>query len=395
MAKLKTLAIAGLCLALSACSLFNKEEDVIVMAEVPEFDNQFDSRISWQVSVGKGVKDYYSQLTPLVAYDTLFAAERFGKVQAYDLSGKLLWTQDLSKVESNNQFRGNTNNARISGGLVGAYQRVYLGTENADVFALDAETGEIVWQAQVSGEVLSAPAVDDSIVAVQTANGRLVALDAHTGEQLWESVIDLPNLMLRSASSPLISAGAVIVGRADGRVGLYLQQNGQLMFEYTLAQSRGATEIDRLVDVDSTPVLVGSQLYGVAYNGNLVSVDLRSGAEAWRQSYSAYQDLLVSGSRIYLSDMKDYLFSVDRRQGEQQWSQQALSYRQLTPVAIDGDYLMVGDSEGYLYWLDRSNGQFVSKTRLDKSGLYSRPIVSGDNVFVQARNGKLYALERR
>jgi outer membrane protein assembly factor BamB len=66
----------------------------------------------------------------------------------------------------------------------------------------------------------------------------------------------------------------------------------------------------------------------------------------------------------------------------------------VTAPAIDGNYVVVGDSEGYLYWLNRDTGEFVSKILVDKSGLYVAPVVSSDKIIVQARNGKLYALDR-
>ncbi|MGY5452892.1 outer membrane protein assembly factor BamB [Agarivorans sp. MS3-6] len=387
-------SLACLLLGLSACSLFNTEEDVVQMAPVPEFANQFTVATQWESRVGKGVEQFFSALTPVVAYDSIFAAARFGEVSAYGLAGKRLWVTDLSKVESNNQFSGNTPNARISGGLTAAYKRIYLGTENADVFALDAESGDIVWQAKVAGEVISTPAVEDSVVVIMTSNGHLVALDAHSGEVKWDSKIDQPALSLRSKAPPIISNGAIILGRSDGKIGLYLLENGQLLFETKLAQPKGSTEIDRIVDVDSKPVLVGSQLYAVAYNGNLVSVNLRTGEEEWKRSYSAYQNLAGAGLNLYVTDASDNVYGLERSNGVESWTQTALSYRIVTAPAVDGGYILVGDSEGYLYWLNRDNGEFVSKMLVDKSGLYVAPVVTSDKIIIQARNGKLIALDR-
>ncbi|WP_220718413.1 outer membrane protein assembly factor BamB [Agarivorans litoreus] len=387
-------SFACLLVGLSACSLFNSEEDVVQMAPVPEFENQFTVGKQWETRVGKGVDDYFSALSPVVAYDSVFAAARYGQVRAFDLNGKRLWDQDLSRVESNNRFSGNTPNARVSGGLTAAYRRIYLGTENADVFALNAETGEIVWQAEVAGEVLAAPAVEDSLVVVITSNGHLVALDAHSGEQKWDIKIDQPALSLRSKAPPIISNGAIILGRSDGKIGLYLLESGQLLFETKLAQPKGSTEIDRIVDVDSKPALIGSQLYAVAYNGNLISVNLRSGEEEWKRSYSAYQNIASSGLNLFVTDVSDNVYSIERNNGIEKWTQGALSYRIVTAPAVDGNKVLVGDSEGYLYWLDRETGEFASKMLVDKSGLYVAPVVTSDKIILQTRSGKLIALDR-
>ncbi|MGL5609338.1 MAG: PQQ-binding-like beta-propeller repeat protein, partial [Aeromonas veronii] len=54
----------------------------------------------------------------------------------------------------------------------------------------------------------------------------------------------------------------------------------------------------------------------------------------------------------------------------------------------------VGDVEGYLYWLDRTDGTIKAMQQLDSSGLYAAPLVDGETLYVQSRDGKLYALKR-
>lgn len=66
----------------------------------------------------------------------------------------------------------------------------------------------------------------------------------------------------------------------------------------------------------------------------------------------------------------------------------------MTAPVILGDYVVVGDVEGYLYWLDRTDGTIKAMQQLDSSGLYAAPLVEGDTLYVQSRDGKLYALKR-
>ncbi|RKF15523.1 outer membrane protein assembly factor BamB [Alginatibacterium sediminis] len=396
MVKIRTgLLSASLLLGLSACSLFNSEEDVVVMDPVPQTTNEFEAKVVWQKQVGKGVEDYYSQLRPELAYDSVFAAARFGQVHGYGLDGTLLWKQDLSKVESNQRFSGNTNNARLSGGLTAAYQSVFVGSENADVFSLSAETGEIQWQARVDGEVLARPAVDDSNVVISTSNGFLIALDAFDGSERWKVEIDQPSLTLRSKAAPVVSNGLVVLGRSDGKLAFYLLENGRQVFESRLANPKGSTEIDRIVDLDSQPIVEGPLVYAVAYNGSLVNIDLRDGQEQWRRAYSAFRDLSISGDDLFVVDAADVLYSVAANNGIERWSQQQFGYRGLTPAAVDYQYVVVGDSEGYLYWIDRDSGVIVSQKQIDDAGLYTAPVVGSENMYVQTRSGKLIAFERQ
>ncbi|MGL5994389.1 MAG: outer membrane protein assembly factor BamB, partial [Aeromonas sobria] len=266
--------------------------------------------------------------------------------------------------------------------------------ENGVVYALNAENGEVLWQTNVPGEVVASPAVEDGRVVVLTTSGRLIALDTDEGKLQWSLSEEQPPLTLRSAGAPVITNGAVIYGRADGKVGIALLANGQPVRQSKVADPRGATELDRMVDVDASPLIAGDELYAIAYNGQLMARKLMTGDEVWKRKYSGYRDLAMTGNAIVLTDSRSHLFAVDRRNGLELWSNTKLENRTVTAPVIFGDYVVVGDVEGYLYWLDRTDGTIKAMQQLDSSGLYAAPLVDGDTLYVQSRDGKLYALKR-
>ncbi|PTT52306.1 outer membrane protein assembly factor BamB, partial [Aeromonas sp. HMWF014] len=149
---------AAVSFALQGCSLFSSEEDLNPMAPLPVVESAFTANIVWSSSVGNGIGDFYSQLKPVVEEDRIFAAARDGTVSAFDrASGKVLWRVDLADLPINADKRS----ARLSGGLVSRYGKLFLGSENGVVYALNAENGEVLWQTSVPGEVVASPAVED------------------------------------------------------------------------------------------------------------------------------------------------------------------------------------------------------------------------------------------
>ncbi|MBV7598189.1 MULTISPECIES: outer membrane protein assembly factor BamB [Aeromonas] len=382
---------AAVSLALQGCSLFSSEEDLTPMAALPVVESAFTADTQWSSSVGDGIGDFYSQLKPAVEEDHIYAAARDGDVTAFDRkSGQVLWSVDLAELPANVDKRS----ARLSGGLVSRYGKLFLGSENGVVYALNEADGEVLWQTTVPGEVVASPAVEDGRVVVLTTSGRLIALDTDEGKQQWTLSEEQPPLTLRSASAPVITNGAVLYGRADGKVGIALLSNGQPVRQSKVADPRGATELDRMVDVDATPLIAGDELYAIAYNGQLMARKLMTGDEVWKRKYSGYRDLAVTGNAIVLTDSRSHLFAVDRRNGLELWSNTQLENRSVTAPVIFGDYVVVGDVEGYLYWLDRTDGTIKAMQQLDSSGLYAAPLVDGDTLYVQSRGGKLYALQR-
>ena len=378
-------------LALQGCSLFSSEEDLTPMAPLPVVESAFTADTAWSSSVGDGIGDFYSQLQPVAEEDHIYAAARDGDVTAFDRnSGETLWSVDLADLTINADKRS----ARLSGGLVSRYGKLFLGSENGVVYALNEANGEVLWQTTVPGEVVASPAVEDGRVVVLTTSGRLMALDTDEGKLQWTLSEEQPPLTLRSASTPVITNGAVLYGRADGKVGIALLSNGQPVRQSKVADPRGATELDRMVDVDASPLIAGDELYAIAYNGQLMARKLMTGDEVWKRKYSGYRDMAVTGNAIVLTDSRSHLFAVDRRNGLELWSNTQLENRTVTAPVVLGDYVVVGDVEGYLYWLDRTDGSIKAMQQLDSSGLYAAPLVDGDTLYVQSRGGKLYAIKR-
>ncbi|MDA0149140.1 outer membrane protein assembly factor BamB [Vibrio sp. LaRot3] len=376
----KALVAAVMVGALAGCA---SEEDTIIMAPVPQVNSEFTPVGQWSTSVGNGVDFYFSKLSPEYAYDKVFVASRDGLVRALNPeNGQDIWSIDLEQDVP----------ARLSGGITAGYSQLFIGSENGEVIALNEETGELAWRTPVQGEVLAAPVVDSNLVLVHTTEGVLVALDQLTGEQKWVITTEVPSLSLRGNSKPATVSGGVFWGTANGRLAAAIVERGQLIWQQPIGTPQGATEIDRLVDVDASPMIMGGTLYAVGFNGQLTAIDLRSGKAAWKRSYSSSTDMANDGSRLFVVTDKDHLVAVDARSGTELWSNKQLEHRLVTAPTLIGEYLVVGDSEGYLYWIDRFTGEFVSQQLVDDSGLAVPPIVVDGGYVVVTRNGDVKKL---
>ncbi|HIP76253.1 MAG TPA: outer membrane protein assembly factor BamB [Psychromonas hadalis] len=383
--------IASSSLILSGCSIFSGEEPVHVMAELPVFKASYEPQIAWSTSVGDGVESYYSQLQPVADAKTIYVASRDGDVEAFDLkTGKSLWSVDFSDLNENK------NNRRVlfSGGLSQGANSLFVGTENGQVLAIDKDEGKLKWIKSVVGEVIARPIYADGSLVIHTSRGNLSALDATTGEEIWALAHKQPKLTLRGSGTPSISQGGVVYGRSDGFVAVTLLATGQPLWQLPIGRPHGATELDRLVDVDMKPVIFNGVVYILAYNGNLVAIDLLKGQQLWSQDLAGYTDLAISGTTIYLTDSRGHVFALNRDDGKKIWENKELAYRNVTGVAVANEYIVVGDGEGYLHWLSRDDGHFVAQQELDSDGLYVPPLEGEDYLYLQTRSGKLIAIEK-
>lgn len=360
------------------------EEDSIQMAPLPDVENAFTPTKIWSQTIGDGVEGYFSNLSPAEGYGKIFAADRNGVVKALDPeTGNVLWQQDLETDVTE----------KLSGGIVLSYGKLFIGTENADVIALDEKTGEEIWRTNVEGEVLAAPLVDEGMVVVNTSRGVLQALDADTGELKWQLSSEVPTLTLRGDSSPVAISGGIFWGQANGRLAGALINTGQTLWQQSIGLPKGATEIDRLVDVDATPVIAGERLYAIGYNGSLVSIELRTGQVVWKRNYSSAKGFVIDGSQLYLVTEKDHIVAVDIRGGTELWQNKDLEYRLLSAPTVISGYVVLGDSEGYLHWLDPSSGEFVAQQKTDGSGIAIPPVTLSDGYLVVTRDGRINKMQ--
>lgn len=392
---------------LSSCTTISDwfyDEEELEIRRLKPIEAQFTPTEAWSAELGDGIGKYYSKLKPAVAYGKVFAANRQGTVNAYEQdTGKRAWSKDFATYDEEGVTSGisklwsNGLSAKIAGGVSVAYETVFFGTENGEVVALDANTGEQKWITTVKGEVLAAPAIDAGVVLVNTGSGFIFALNADNGEEVWSSEFDVPPLSLRGVSSPAAVNGGAIIGTATGKLVVNILETGQTAWEQVISAATGVTELDRIVDIDSEPLVAGGNVYVISYDGTLAVVELRTGRVIWKREYKSYRRMSLSGSTLYLVDVNSNVFALDSRNGVELWSQGALKQRLLTGVTPVGNYLVAGDKFGYLHWFDQADGKIVARLEVggddEDEGIYHSPVVDEDTLYTQTRDGKLVAIK--
>lgn len=402
----KASGIGCLLVALSACTSVSNwfsDEEKLEIRKLPEIEMAFTTKVLWDKEVGNGVENYFSRLSPVIAYDKVFAADREGFIAAFDpQTGKQIWEQRVSRKSRLSNlwnmyglFAGQVS-AKVSGGLTVAYETVYFGTEDGVVFALDQATGDVKWQTKVPSEVVAPPAADAGILVVNTVSGALVGLDAATGELKWQNDSDVPPLTLRGISAPAAAAGGAIVGLANGRLRVVIIESGLTAWEQVIAKPSGATELERIVDIDSKPLVFGSTVFIVSFGGTLSSVELRTGNVVWSREYGSYRDIAIDGNRLFVTDNSGSLYAIDRRNGIELWSNGELRKRNLTSATVVDDYVVVGDKFGFLHYFSQDEGKYVSRIAVgdddEDEALYTAPIYADGILIVQTRDGQLKRL---
>lgn len=379
------LLIFLLALLLTGCGSMNPinwladEDNSEPPAELVELTGPAPARVLWSTSISGGADEQRVKLVPFVEHDRVYAASRSGEVRALDAAtGRSLWSVDTD--------------LEISGGPGAGEGLVLFGTSNGEVVALDRETGTEKWRVRVSSEVLSVPKAGQGVVVVHTIDGKLFGLEAATGNQKWVYDRSIPVLTLHGSSSPVIVGNYVICGFASGKLVMLDLNNGELLWEVTVAAPSGRSELERMVDIDGDPLLIGDVVYAVTYQGEMAAVSIQTGIVLWRRKLSSYAGMGADYGQIYVSDEADHVVSVDPGNGSALWKNQALQYRKLTAPVVLGERVMVGDFEGYLHFLSRIDGRLEGRLRVAKSAISTPPRVIDGIVYIYADGGEMAAI---
>jgi outer membrane protein assembly factor BamB len=361
---------------LAACSGVPESERPLPL---PAYDKVVTARAAWSHDIGAWKDAPEGRVHPALGDGMLVVADGLDWLRAFDArSGKLRWERRTDLA--------------ITGGIGVAGELLVVGTRHGQVLAYALKDGELRWQATVSSEVLTPPTAADGVIIVRSGDGKVFALNAADGKQLWMFERSVPALSLRGLGRAVIAGDQVFAGFANGKLAALGLKDGGLLWEATVANPQGRSELERMVDVDTDPVVMGDTVYAAAYQGRVVGLTRNSGRELWARDISAYNNMAADEHAVYLSDDQGSVWAIDRASGAALWKQEKLHNRSVSAPVLFGDYLVVADFQGYLHWLARDDGRLVGRYHVDDSGLAATPLAAGNLLYVLGRSGAVEAL---
>ena len=279
----------------------------------------------------------------------------------------------------NEQWSFNTGGTITSSPTIGD-SFVYFGSDDGDVYALNASNAFERWAFETGGSVQSSPTVVSGIVFVGSQDSNLYAINAESGEEEWAFSTGGP-----VNSSPTVVNGTVFVGSDDGTLYAVDASSGQETWAY---ETGGA--------VESSPVVVNGSVFVGSDDGTLYAINADSGEEQWtfETGGSIQRSPTVANETVYASSEDNVLYAVSASGGEEQWTfESEFGGLSMPTVASAGsfvrDTVFVGDLTGTVYALNAELGGTRWENDLeDGTGI---PTVVQSNVFFGNRNAT-YAL---
>lgn len=376
---MKTLPALFLLVGLAACSTVEKVNPFASdkgpkPAALVQFKQTAELKQVWKAGIG-GAGEFV--FTPAVVGNAVYAAGRDGALARFD-NGTQVWRVNTGKP--------------LAGGVGADGRLVVVGTLKGEVLAYDAATGKPAWSALVTSEVLAAPALGEDLVVVRAGDARVFAFEAATGKRRWVYQRSNPALSLRSNVGVTIAGRATLAGFPGGKLVAIANNNGAALWEATVALPKGATELERVADVTSSPAVDGNEVCAGAFQGRVACFDLLTGNALWARDMSVSAGVDLDKRHVYVADDKGAVHALDRNSGASVWRQDKLALRQLSRPLQLGSHVAVADFEGVVHLLNRDDGAFAARLTTDGSAVRAAPQRSAAGIVVQTGSGGVFAL---
>jgi outer membrane protein assembly factor BamB len=341
----------------------------------------------------------YVDSSPAVVNGTVYVGSNDDNVYALNATtGALAWKYKTGG--------GVDSSPAVAGGVV------YIGSEDDNVYALNATTGALVWKYTTGGEVESSPAVTGGVVYVGSDNENVYALNVSTGTLVWNCTTEGPVY-----SSPAVSNSVVYVSATaptpQGQGGITYALNastGTLVWNYT------APSYESLKGwITNSPLVLDDVVFVIAWYegpipfGHVFALNASTGAPIWSSGVGGYvgqSDPAVAGGVIFIGTPPPvpfgygYVFALNASTGTFLWQYASRNSTIFSPSIADG-VILVG--AGYEYSisgvpfkkyrvlaLNASTGSLVW-SRTTGGWVESPPAVANGVVYAGSDDGKVYA----
>ena len=369
-----------LILTISSCSSIafwqSDEVDLDEPRELIDFNERFEFTENWETKF-KGESNLNSFI-PAFAGNSLFFVDPEGNVTSIDInSGEVLWDSELETI--------------VSAGIVAGFGRLFLSDDQGNLICLDQDDGSLLWKTFAGGEVLANVDVDAGLVVVKTASGFLNAFDLENGSEEWSYRSQAPNLTVRGSSSPVIDNNIVYATFDNGRIGAFNLKTGLPIWDGAISFTEGVSELDNLIDADSSPVLEGSRIYTVNFQGNLSVFDSAQRRTVWESKESSFYEPFILRGVLGIISADSKISTYSSRTFEGSWKLDEYALRELSNPETFKGYILIGDLEGYIHAIDPLTGITVARKKISRNKIITL-ISRSDSFYAIDEKMRLFSL---
>ena len=326
---------------------FDEGESLTEPKQISNFPQTKSIEIIWksQIEEKPNNKTHLFQ-----AEDTLFAISTSGNLSAFNAEdGLIKWSKRF--------------NVEVSSGLSGNDSVLVFTSRDGHIYCVDFD-GKLLWKSFI-GRILSTPLVLDEFLVLRRDDNLFVSLDILEGNILWKYQAPSSSLTIATQGKMIFSDGVIYSGLPNAKLIALEATTGFLLWEATISRPKGTSDIDKLNDITSQPVIDNSLIFVVSMNGDVACLDRKTSEILWTRPLSSFVGITDHLDEVVVVHQTDSIYSLNKLTGKVNWRNGKLKGRSLATGIIIDDFFITGDFEGYLHTIDVNTGDLVGRLLLE------------------------------
>lgn len=258
--------------------------------------------------------------------------------------------------------------------------------------------GGLRWRVQTDGPVRSSPIAAEGTVYVGSNDGSLYAIDLATGRVRWTFTAGAP-----INSTPAVAGSLVIVQSRAGVIVAVERATGRARWRYATGAAAPLAWGHESGDFyTSSPAIAGTTAYVGSRDGRLYALDAATGRLRWRYDTGAqvWSSPAVGRALVVVGDQHGRVHALAAATGAVRWiaeleahsfTSEGFGFDRTTvqsSPALAGGAVYVGARDGFLYALDRATGARRWRSNHEVSWVNGSPALARGLVFASSSDGQ-------
>ncbi len=266
--------------------------------------------------------------------------------------------------------------ATTSGGSLSHDDKLYLPTTDGRLYAVDKQSKEKVWEADIENETfLYQPVTKNDLLFIPSFYGSLYSLDQETGEVMWE--MSLPERLVRIQKTE-----SGLLGMSFRSQLTFIDFDGNIIWE---------SDPGRIL-VSASLYVQGDQAFSLSERGHLVSIDLANG------NVEVVEEFEI-GEIIQVTQNDSFLAAAGKERMVLLWDKEnftadkkRLEFPGLHRIYLSTDYLLFADNQGEIKAIDFDTGEDIWRRNLyTPTSSYA---FFEDHLYFGTHDGSIFILDK-
>lgn len=276
---------------------------------------------------------------------------------------------------------------------------LYVGSQDKNIYAIGAWSGNLIWNFTTQGAFESSPAVANGKVYTGGDDGYVYCLDAYTGAFIWKTFVNgnLPytygSLVLKS--SPAVSGDRVYIGSLDGYLYALNVNDGNIDWRF---ETSGP--------ILCSPAVADGAVYFTSEeptNGGLYKLDANTGAMIWKQQlpyehqFTGGTEMMgspsVAAGMVFTSSNLRTYYGINATTGDIVWTYTnpaAMEFIVSSPIYVNGELFIIDKFN--IAKLNAMNGQTIWSF-FTGDELYVSPSYADGKIYIVTSQRHIYILD--